>query len=218
MRRNVWRALCWGRRFRLFLFYGFWNTIYFVNWDIEKASRKCYVAYQEFSLRLPKAFQCYLKQLTCSKDHLPLTFSLFHHLRWSLLLLRFVQILIQLLECLFLSLCNRLFCLHRPTILLHSRKELSILNNSKRVCKEYCWSDIYKRNWFYQLYVKRKLKTIPGSLRVLKVRGALGGLCGYHGNLQLSHFFGKNFVKVTVLLKKLLYSWFDEKYSLRVNL
>ena len=28
--------------------------------------------------------------------------------------------------------------------------------------------------------------------------------------LQLSHFFGKNFVKVTVLLKKLLDSWFDE--------
>ena len=33
--------------------------------------------------------------------------------------------------------------------------------------------------------------------------------CGNYGNL-LSRFFGKSFVKVTVLLKKLLNSWFDE--------
>ena len=34
--------------------------------------------------------------------------------------------------------------------------------------------------------------------------------CGNYGNL-LSLFFGKNFVKVMVLLTKLLNSWFDEK-------
>ena len=33
--------------------------------------------------------------------------------------------------------------------------------------------------------------------------------CGNYRNL-LSHFFGKNFVKPTFLLKKLLKSWFDE--------
>ena len=33
--------------------------------------------------------------------------------------------------------------------------------------------------------------------------------CGNYRN-SLSHFFGKNFVKVTVLLQKLLNSWFDE--------
>ena len=33
--------------------------------------------------------------------------------------------------------------------------------------------------------------------------------CGNYGNL-LSHFFGKNFVKITVLLLRLLNSWFDE--------
>ena len=34
--------------------------------------------------------------------------------------------------------------------------------------------------------------------------------CENYGNL-LSHICGKNFVKITVLLKKLLYSWFDGK-------
>ena len=34
--------------------------------------------------------------------------------------------------------------------------------------------------------------------------------CGNYGNL-LSHFIGENFVKATVLLKKSLKSWFDEK-------
>ena len=34
-------------------------------------------------------------------------------------------------------------------------------------------------------------------------------LCGNYGNI-LSHIFGKNFVKVTALLKELLKSWFDE--------
>ena len=33
--------------------------------------------------------------------------------------------------------------------------------------------------------------------------------CGNYGN-SLSHYFGKNFVKVTYLLKKILKSWFDE--------
>ena len=33
--------------------------------------------------------------------------------------------------------------------------------------------------------------------------------CGNYGN-SLSHIFGKNFVKVTVLLNKLLNKWFDE--------
>ena len=33
--------------------------------------------------------------------------------------------------------------------------------------------------------------------------------CGNYGN-SLSHFFDKNFVKVTFLLKKMLKSWFDE--------
>ena len=36
-----------------------------------------------------------------------------------------------------------------------------------------------------------------------------GTQCGNYGNL-LSLFFGKNFVKVTFLLKKSLNSWFDE--------
>ena len=34
--------------------------------------------------------------------------------------------------------------------------------------------------------------------------------CGNNGNLLSSHIFGKNFVKITFLLKKLLESWFDE--------
>ena len=39
---------------------------------------------------------------------------------------------------------------------------------------------------------------------------------GNYGNL-LSLFFGKNFVKVTFLLKKLLKSWFDEIFLVTVN-
>ena len=35
--------------------------------------------------------------------------------------------------------------------------------------------------------------------------------CGNYGNL-LSRIFGKNFVKVTVLLRKLLKSWFDGNF------
>ena len=38
---------------------------------------------------------------------------------------------------------------------------------------------------------------------------ALCTQCGNYGN-SLSRIFGKNFVKVTVLLNKLLKSWFDE--------
>ena len=34
----------------------------------------------------------------------------------------------------------------------------------------------------------------------------------------LSHFFGKNFVKATFLLEKLLNRWFDEIFLVRVNL
>ena len=41
-------------------------------------------------------------------------------------------------------------------------------------------------------------------------------LCGNYGNI-LSHIFGKNFVKVTALLKEILNSWFDEFFSVRVN-
>ena len=40
--------------------------------------------------------------------------------------------------------------------------------------------------------------------------------CGIYKNL-LSRFFGKNFVKVTVLLKKLLNKWFDEIFFQWVN-
>ena len=41
--------------------------------------------------------------------------------------------------------------------------------------------------------------------------------CGNYGNL-LSHFFGKNSVKATLLLKKVLNWWFDEKKkSVRVQ-
>ena len=40
--------------------------------------------------------------------------------------------------------------------------------------------------------------------------------CGNYGN-SLSRIFGKNFVKVTDLLNKLLKGWFDEIFSVRVN-
>ena len=36
--------------------------------------------------------------------------------------------------------------------------------------------------------------------------------CGNYGNL-LSHFFDKNFVKVILLLQKILKSWFDTVYE-----
>ena len=34
--------------------------------------------------------------------------------------------------------------------------------------------------------------------------------CGFLQKFTLTHYFGKTFVKATVLLKKLLNSWFDE--------
>ena len=40
--------------------------------------------------------------------------------------------------------------------------------------------------------------------------------CGNYGNL-LSHFFDKNFVKATFLLKKILKSWLDDFFGVTVN-
>ena len=58
---------------------------------------------------------------------------------------------------------------------------------------------------------------IKNSLTLDLVFCSFSTPCGNHGNL-LSHFFFKNFVKATFLLKKSLKSWFDEMFFfVRVN-
>ena len=57
--------------------------------------------------------------------------------------------------------------------------------------------------YFHEIFTKNVWERIPAISTVCSAQ------CGNYGIL-VSHFFGKNFVKATVLPNKSLKSWFDE--------
>ena len=63
-----------------------------------------------------------------------------------------------------------------------------------------------KTTWKRNLEIQWMFESFKSTREIMSECSAQ---CGNYGNL-LSHFFDKNFVKVTFLLKKILKSWFDE--------
>ena len=79
--------------------------------------------------------------------------------------------------------------------------------------KQSFWKINLGQFWLNVLYVKliKNGNLSPFGLSKVKILGGWQcAQCGNYGN-SLSRIFGKNSVKVTVLLNKLLKSWFDEK-------
>ena len=70
--------------------------------------------------------------------------------------------------------------------------------------------------WFHVIFTEKDESKF--AYGIFKLCIVIYTQCGKNGNL-LSHFFGKNFVKATFLLKKLLNSWYDEIFwwECRVN-
>ena len=76
-----------------------------------------------------------------------------------------------------------------PNLLLHNMKKINIF---------FC-----QINAFTKELISRKIEHFVENEKFTRTH------CGNYGN-SLSRIFGKNVVKVTVLLSKLLKSWFDE--------
>ena len=95
-------------------------------------------------------------------------------------------------------------------MLLHSVERQEILSHWKKISSNQLFSYLFSKPLFLRNFCEKMWE------RISEISTLCSAHCGNYGNL-LSRSFGKNFVKVTVLLKKLLNSWFDEKISVRIN-
>ena len=92
--------------------------------------------------------------------------------------------------------------LHNCKFTFHNNVEKwKICSHRKNISSNQLFGDFFSKNVAFTKFLPKKCEREYPQCSVEKTRNCL------------SHFFDKNFVKVTVLLKKLWNSWFDEIFS-----